>query len=283
MSRATFVALPCAARVVHLRVVGPDDRSGGERSHEPELARSDAPDATGGVHGRHVDMPRPRLPAPVSEPATSPSSRASVARRARLPAVLVVEDDALVRSSITRALSPRAHVLAADGIASALALARAPNARCDAAIVDIGLGDGSGIDLVRELYDTAPGLPVLFVTGDIRAASVNAAQELRAEIVAKPLVLGTLVEFVARVRAGTTAARTARATASYAREKGLTDAEADLVKLAVDGVRSRDLPARLCVSEGTAKTQISSVLHKTGEHSLESVARVVLLRALASR
>lgn len=37
------------------------------------------------------------------------------------------------------------------------------------------------------------------------------------------------------------------------------------------------------MSEGTAKTQISSVLLKTGERSLESVARVVLARALAAR
>lgn len=229
-----------------------------------------------------MGMPRPRLPLAPAPPPVSSTHRI-LPHVGDSPLVLVVDDDALVRSAMARAVATCARVLVAEGVADALAVVKGSPDRLDAAIIDIGLRDGSGLELVRTLHATAPTLPVLLVTGDIHATSVNAAQELHVEIVAKPLVLGTLTEFVERTRAGTVDARIARATDSYARENDLTPAEKALVSLAIQGVRSRDIPARLGVSEGTAKTQISSVLFKTGEHSLESVARVVLGRALASR
>ncbi|MFO0685586.1 MAG: response regulator [Sandaracinus sp.] len=225
-------------------------------------------------------MPRPRLPL-APEPVSS--THRILPRLGEAPLVLVVDDDALVRSAMARAVATCARVLVAEGFATALALVKGAREPLGAAIVDIGLRDGSGLELARRLHASAPTLPILLVTGDIHATAVNAAQELHVEIVAKPLVVGTLTDFVERSRAGALGARIARATESYARATDLTPAEEMLVSLAVQGVRSGDLSARLGVTPGTVKSQVTSVLFKTREHSLESVARVVLLRALALR
>lgn len=142
-----------------------------------------------------MGMPRPRLPLAPAPPPVSSTHRI-LPRLGDAPLVLVVDDDALVRSAMARALGTCARVLVAEGFASALALANGSK-RLDAAFVDVGLRDGSGLELVRRLRASVPSLPVLLVTGDIHATSVNAAQELRVEIVAKPLALTTLTEFVA--------------------------------------------------------------------------------------
>jgi CheY-like chemotaxis protein len=76
--------------------------------------------------------------------------------------VLVVEDEELVREVVVRLLSTKGHeVVTAASCAEALK----QSGPFDAAIFDIGLGDGCGIDLAAELLPQGRVHRAIFYTG----------------------------------------------------------------------------------------------------------------------
>ena len=76
--------------------------------------------------------------------------------------VLVVDDDELVARAVARALRAKGHTVQAVHSA---AEARALDHCFDAAVLDINLGDGSGIDLAAELLDACVVHSVTFFSG----------------------------------------------------------------------------------------------------------------------
>lgn len=81
-----------------------------------------------------------------------------------LEPLLVVEDNAAFRALLVTLLSPRFTVDAAATVRAALARARA--ARPVAAVVDLGLPDGDGTELVRGLRDLYADLAIVVLTVD---------------------------------------------------------------------------------------------------------------------
>ena len=82
----------------------------------------------------------------------------------RLRSVLVVDDDTVLLSALERDLRARGlTVLPAPTADRALEIAR--TRRPDCALVDLCIGDDSGIDLLRELKTELPDLLVVLLTG----------------------------------------------------------------------------------------------------------------------
>ena len=81
-----------------------------------------------------------------------------------MPRVLVIDDQKDVRAMVGIVL--RIHrfevVEAESGAAGLNAFEESP---FDAAIVDIFLGDTSGVDVIASLRERAPGLPIIAVSG----------------------------------------------------------------------------------------------------------------------
>ena len=101
---------------------------------------------------------------PEREKRAAPKPRA-IAQDARPLRILVCEDDWMIRSLVTEMLASRGHdvVEAVDG---AEALAAHINQPVEVLLTDVGLPDISGIELARKLRTQAPGLPVIFATGE---------------------------------------------------------------------------------------------------------------------
>ena len=80
--------------------------------------------------------------------------------------ILVVEDEAAVRSTVRRQLETLGHtVLVADTAAAALPMLKADPAP-DVLLTDVVLGTGmNGIDLADAARVFRPGLPVIFMSG----------------------------------------------------------------------------------------------------------------------
>jgi CheY-like chemotaxis protein len=99
----------------------------------------------------------PRTAAPVTQPVTP---------HATTYTVLVVEDEAAVRSTIRRQLETLGHtVVVADSAAVAIALLKS-DAPPDAMITDVVLGSGmNGVDLADAARVFRPGLPIIFISG----------------------------------------------------------------------------------------------------------------------
>jgi len=108
--------------------------------------------------------------------------------------ILVVEDEAAVRTTVRRQLEMLGHkVQAADSAATALPLLRGPEPP-EVLVTDVVLGSGvNGIDLADAARAARPGLPVIFMSG---FTAVPEAQEriraLGAPLLAKPSTLSQL-------------------------------------------------------------------------------------------
>ena len=90
--------------------------------------------------------------------------------------VLLVDDSALNRRVVAARLKGAGcSVLEADGFASACAL-DASTAR--AALLDLDLGDGSGIDLAHFLRKAAAALPIAFFTSGADVDAISRAEAL---------------------------------------------------------------------------------------------------------
>lgn len=111
--------------------------------------------------------------------------------------VLVIDDDPEVRALLVRALERDGHsIVEAHDLGSARsALAQAP---ADVVVLDLGLPDGSGIDLCRTLRAERDGVPVLVITArsevSMRIQALDAGAD---DFLGKPFAL---VELRARVR-----------------------------------------------------------------------------------
>lgn len=198
------------------------------------------------------------------------------------PRVLLVEDDYLTGRGCARQLErDGCEVVVAPDARNARSLAA--TRRWSAAVIDIGLPDGSGVDLAKEMRGSAPELPILLFTGREDRAFANLAQELGAEFLYKPAAPVNIAAFVRRVvdRAAGSHERLRRATSAYGRHFALTEAEHRLLLEALRLGGRRGLEDALGVSANTVKFHIRGILRKTGCSSLEEVLRASVTHALA--
>ena len=80
--------------------------------------------------------------------------------------VLVVEDDAIIGALLAEMLEGMGHDVCAVEATEADAVTAAARWRPDLMIVDVRLGEGSGVSAVDEIHRTGP-IPHVFVSADI--------------------------------------------------------------------------------------------------------------------
>jgi len=149
--------------------------------------------------------------------------------------LLLVDDDALVRSSLRRHLSRQGYeILTADGGAQALALlARDPG--IDAVLTDLKMPEMDGLELLQAIRARDLELPVILLTGHADPPTAAAALEQGAlRFLAKPPDLVLLYEAVAHAcrlrnlaRAKRLAAELTRVTAALVGELEADEASFD--------------------------------------------------------
>ena len=112
--------------------------------------------------------------------------------------ILLVEDSARVAAIAGTALRGSGHSVETSATCSA-ALTELGNARFDLAIIDVGLPDGSGLDVCRKVRLDGHDIPILLLTArnevDDRVAGLDAGAD---DYLGKPF---STVELCARVRA----------------------------------------------------------------------------------
>ncbi len=95
----------------------------------------------------------------------------------RVPrSLLVVDDDPVFRDLAARVLADWGHVVIGQAGTVAEALARAAELHPDAALVDVGLPDGDGFALTRELVRLPWTVRVVLISADADPAHASAAR-----------------------------------------------------------------------------------------------------------
>lgn len=185
--------------------------------------------------------------------------------------VMLVDDHALIRQGLRRAFEQTGDisvVAEAASVEEALALHRAHTPAV--AVVDINLGDGNGIDLVRQLRTLRANIGIVVLTMYDGDEHLFAA--LQAGASAFVLKAAPAEDVVAAARASSLAPSsfTAVDLAGAMRRKmqtpevQLTPREHEILQLLGEGMSVAQVASRLYISQSTAKTHMSKLYDKLG-------------------
>jgi DNA-binding NarL/FixJ family response regulator len=191
--------------------------------------------------------------------------------------VMVVDDHALVRAAIRQAISSPGIEVVAEAATAAAALETAPEVRPDVLLLDLGLPDRSGLQVLRELRDRLPDTKVVVLTVSGSPRDVHEAVRVGAAgYLTKDLDPAALLRAIDGIRHGQLAMSRSIAAeairelredcirANHAPGDCLTLREEEVLRLVADGLTDRQIAVSLGVSRRTAEAHVGHILHKLG-------------------
>lgn len=185
--------------------------------------------------------------------------------------VLLVDDHALIREGLRRAFEQTDDlevVAEAASLSEALALERAHEP--DVAVVDVNLGDGSGIDFVRTMRERRPTMGLVVLTMYDGDEHVFAALEAGASaFVLKGAPVEEVVEAARRAMQSPTSFTSQDLAGAMRRRMqtprvSLTAREDQILQLLGSGASIADVASSLYISQSTAKTHMAKLYDKLG-------------------
>ena len=201
--------------------------------------------------------------------------------------VFIVDDHEIVRRGLIDLLQshPRMTVVGEAGSA-ADALHRIPAVRPDVALLDVRLGDGSGVDVCRDIRSLLPDTHCLMLTSfdddDALFAAVMAGASGYLMKQVKGSSLTDAIEEIAAGRSLIDSALTERllerlrtpagAGAQQDAADELTPREHDILALITEGLTNRQIGERLFLAEKTIKHYVSGLLAKLGMERRTQIA-----------
>jgi two-component system response regulator RegA len=191
--------------------------------------------------------------------------------------ILVVEDDAGFARSLARVIGRFAEPLIASSASSAKALlARRPE--WAGFLIDVGLPDGNGLDVLATFRSLHPDVPALVLTGYLDVTTVNRANDLHASYAVKTADHDQRVRrFVMEVTCPPP--RVDRTLDAYATRCEIPQAELDVLRRYMRGESRIEIADARRTSMATVRKQIESLRHRTRSESLDALVVRILLDA----
>lgn len=190
---------------------------------------------------------------------------------------MVVDDHPVFRMGLIALLSSidgLEVVAQADSLASAVAASEVH--AVDVVVMDLHLGDGSGVEATREILARQPGTGVLVVTmvddddtvfaamrAGARGYLLKGAGPVEIERALRAVAAGEVLLSPA-VAAGAMAVFTGQRRRGPDPFPGLTDREHEVLELVAQGLDNRRIAQRLALSDKTVRNHLSNVLTKLG-------------------
>ncbi|WP_454042099.1 response regulator [Cellulosimicrobium sp. Marseille-Q8652] len=196
--------------------------------------------------------------------------------------VVVVDDHPVFRLGLVALLDSLdgvrvvGHAAGAAEARAVLGLSAPPGTSADVVLMDVDLGDGSGVEVTRELVRARPGVRVLVVTmhedADVVVAAVRAGARGYLVKTASPTEIERAVRAVAdgAMILGPAVADRAMAYVVGGRSAvrvpfpQLTDREREVLDLVAAGLDNTAISRRLVLSPKTVRNHVTNVLTKLG-------------------
>ena len=189
--------------------------------------------------------------------------------------VYIVDDDAGIREALKDLLTSTSRgVVTCASARDYLGVPRPDLPSC--LILDVGLPDGSGIDLQRQL-SAGDHPPIIFLTGasDI-PTTVRAIKAGAIDYLTKPCRKADLLAAIESAVAQDCLVRAERVERMRLRQRHacLTPREREVLPLVVDGFPNKQAAAKLGISETTLQIHRSRVMRKMEAESLAQLVRM---------
>lgn len=206
--------------------------------------------------------------------------------------VMVVDDHPLWRDGVARDLSERGFevVATAGDAASAVRIARA--VRPDVVLMDLNLGETTGVEATTMITGALEGTRVLVLSASGEHSDVLEAVKAGASgYLVKSASAEELVEAVNRTAAGDavfTAGLAGLVLGEYRRmaatpdedKPQLTERETEVLRLVAKGLTARQIANRLVISHRTVENHVQSTLRKLQLHNRVELARYAIEHGL---
>ena len=181
--------------------------------------------------------------------------------------LLLAEDQGMMRSALAALLALEDDLEIVGEVSTVAEIVPAVrDVRPDVALLDIEFEDGSSLDVAATVRAAAPSCAVVFLTTFGRPGYLRRAFDAGATgFLVKDGPVDGLAESIRAVHAGRTVVDPDLAAAALASGASpLTERERDVLSASSDGTTTKDLAARLHLSEHTVRNYLSSAIGKTG-------------------
>lgn len=191
--------------------------------------------------------------------------------------VLIVSESSLLSEALQAILSQEPDLAPVHvSTLTELTCAEVRGLRPEVALVDLDGGPGAGLDVVRLLVDARPPCAVVVLADHQTPAELRGALDCQVRgFVGKQTPPTALAELIREVSGGGRVIDPAVAFEALAvADNPLNEREVEVLRLAAQGVPTREIARKLFLSEGTIRNRMSAAVRKTGSRNrLEAVRR----------
>ena len=205
--------------------------------------------------------------------------------------ILIVDDHAVVRDGVKRIFEEQPGVTAfGEASTGPEAVMLAQQSPWDVAVLDLSLGDTSGLEVLKELKQVRPKLPVLILS--MHSEEQYARRAFRAGAagyITKDSPRAELVEAINRVVEGRRYVSSALAEklatdleqeTSHAPHEALSDREFEVMCLIASGKTISEIAELLSLSDKTISTYRARILEKMGMRTSAEITHYAIQNKL---
>jgi DNA-binding NarL/FixJ family response regulator len=199
--------------------------------------------------------------------------------------VVVVDDHALIRSGLIAALTDAGFNVIAEAASKAEALAVLNQIKPDFCIIDLNLGDGSGLEVIRELSIKTDKTNYVVLTMDDDETKLAAAKSSGASAyILKSEPATELIEVLRNISDGREKFQIAGRIKKVAPSKDfdLTEKEKQVLQLLGNGATASVMGKQLFLTEATIKTHLAAIYRKLSASNRAQALSIAISNNLIS-